>query len=139
MLAFDEDGRIVGANTGARKKFAAPGVPQWASDNLVGQTVMDLLETSQDELSRLAKGGTTMELSGIGAHLQDRQYATVIPPRTLPVIRSALPAQVEARTPAVMPATTEGRDEPLALDRLAGSDPTMQNLIRRPSAWSIGK
>jgi transcriptional regulator of acetoin/glycerol metabolism len=131
MLAFDEDGRIVGANTGARKKFAAPGVPQWASDNLVGQTVMDLLETSQDELSRLAKGGTTMELSGIGAHLQDRQYATVIPPRTLPLIRSTLPAQVEARTPAVVPVTTESRDEPLALDRLAGSDPTMQNLIRQ--------
>ena len=129
MLAFDDNGCILGANTGARKKFAVPGVPHWASNNLVGQTIMDVLETSMDELSRLAKGGTTMELSGIGAHMQDRHYATVIPPRNQPVrspTAQALP-QV-ADVPAVK---TEQRDDPLALERLAGSDPTMQNLIRQ--------
>ena len=130
MLAFDDDGCIVGANTGARKKFAAPGVPQWASDNLVGQTVMDVLETSMDELSRLAKGGTTMELSGIGAHLQDRHYATVVPPRNHTAIRSTQTAPL-ALVPPAAASKTEGRDDPLALDRLAGSDPTMQNLIRQ--------
>ncbi len=129
MLAFDDNGCILGANIGARKKFAVPGVPHWASNNLVGQTIMDVLETSMDELSRLAKGGTTMELSGIGAHMQDRHYATVIPPRNQPVrspTAQALP-QV-ADVPAVK---TEQRDDPLALERLAGSDPTMQNLIRQ--------
>ncbi|MFM9914350.1 MAG: sigma-54-dependent Fis family transcriptional regulator [Rhizobacter sp.] len=130
MLAFDDDGLIVGANTGARKKFAAPGVPHWASNSLVGQTVMDLLETSMDELSRLAKGGTTMELSGIGAHLQDRQYATVIPPRNQVAVR-AIPAMDTPLALAAVQTKAESRDEPLALDRLAGSDPTMQNLIRQ--------
>ena len=129
MLAFDDNGCILGANTGARKKFAVPGVPHWASNNLVGQTIMDVLETSMDELSRLAKGGTTIELSGIGAHMQDRHYATVIPPRNQP-FRSP-PAQALPQLADVPAVKTEQRDDPLALERLAGSDPTMQNLIRQ--------
>jgi transcriptional regulator of acetoin/glycerol metabolism len=82
-----------------------------------------------DELSRLAKGGTTMELSGIGAHRQDRHYATVIPPRNQPV-RSP-PAQALPQVADVSAIKTEQRDDPLALERLAGSDPTMQSLIRQ--------
>ncbi len=130
MLAFDHDGCIVGANTGARKKFAPPGVPQWASDNLIGQTVMDVLETSMDELSRLARGGTTMELSGIGSHLQDRHYATVVPPRHLAAVRST-PVVALASVPAIAAPKADHREDPLALDRLAASDPKMQTLIRQ--------
>lgn len=130
MLAFDDFGSIVGANTGARKKFAAPGVPHWACDTLVGQPITDVLETSMDEMWRLAKGGTTMELSGIGAHLQDRHYATVIPPRHQAAIRSMPTPPLSLVTPTAVP-EADHREDPLALDRLAGGDPKMQTLIRQ--------
>jgi transcriptional regulator of acetoin/glycerol metabolism len=117
MFAFDEDAVIVGANTGARRRFGdgTGGAP------LVGRSLMDLLDLGFDGLWSIARGQIAGEVSGLYPHQNERFYPAVIAPRTRAgsAVRIA-PARLASPAAVARPG---------ALDRLAGDDSTMQRLI----------
>ena len=114
MLAFNEDGLIVGANTGARKLF---GNLRGASENNapVGSKLDDLFGKSVSDIWRVARSSYGGERSLITSELSRSFYISVMHPQRCSTSRPSLPA---AGT----------RDYP-ALDRLAGEDPQMQRLL----------
>ncbi|HSV69038.1 MAG TPA: sigma-54-dependent Fis family transcriptional regulator [Methylibium sp.] len=121
MFAFDEDGVIVGANTGARRRFGDSRLGLDGGAPLVGRSLMDLLDLSFDGLWAIARGQIASEVSGLYPHQNERFYPAVIAPRT----RAGSAVRIApARLPS--PAATA---RPGALDRLAGDDAAMQRLI----------
>ena len=121
MFAFDEDGVIVGANTGARRRFGDSRVGHdGGSAPLVGRSLMDLLDLSFDGLWAIARGQFAAEVAGLFPHQNERFYPAVLAPRT----RAGSAVRI---TPARLPAQPEARRG--ALDRLAGDDSAMQRLI----------
>jgi transcriptional regulator of acetoin/glycerol metabolism len=123
MLAFDEDAVIVGANTGARRRFGDTLPGEAAQTPLVGRNLLDLLDLGFDALWALARGhgASSSEVAGRYPFHNERFFPAVIPPRT----RAGAAAPVTPSR-AAAPAT---RARPGALDRLAGDDPAMQTLI----------
>ena len=124
MFAFDEDGVILGANTGARRRFgrASGGGPN--SCTLVDRTLADVLGVSMDTLWSIARRGATGEMLGLRSQQHEHFYPAMIPPRTRR-------ADVAPRQPVTMLADarafSDGRDSSLV--RLGGGDPVMQRLI----------
>jgi transcriptional regulator of acetoin/glycerol metabolism len=120
MFAFDEEGVIVGANTGARRLFGGGGRLEHAA--LVGHTLPDAIGLAPDTLWALLRGGIASEITGLHPHPHQRYYPAIMAPRTragsamrsLPG-RSTVDAAREARAGA--------------LDRLAGDDSAMRRLI----------
>ena len=109
MLAFDEGGTVVGANSGARQALA---------ENPLGREVSQLLHMPMDAVWRVGNGGAsampfahTVLLPGGGEY-----HASLLAPR---VRRAAAPAPDTARPSDRLP--------PLA--RIAGDDPAMQQLL----------
>jgi len=109
MLAFDEGGTVVGANSGARQALA---------ENPLDREVSQLLHMPMDAIWRLGNGGAsampfahTVLLPGGGEY-----HASLLAPR---VRRAAAPAPDIARPSDRLP--------PLA--RIAGDDPAMQQLL----------
>ncbi|CAN7151036.1 sigma-54-dependent Fis family transcriptional regulator [Variovorax paradoxus] len=109
MLAFDEGGTVVGANSGARQALAG---------NPLGREVSQLLHMPMDAIWRLGNGGAsampfahTVLLPGGGEY-----HASLLAPR---LRRAAAPAPDIARPSDRLP--------PLA--RIAGDDPAMQQLL----------
>jgi transcriptional regulator of acetoin/glycerol metabolism len=123
MFAFDEDAVIVGANTGARRRFGEPLLGEAAPTSLVGRNLLGLLDLGFDALWALARGhGTTArEVAGRFPFHNEHFFPAVIPPRT----RAGTAAAARPSRTAT-PATSARHG---ALDRLAGDDPGMQKLI----------
>ena len=97
----------------------------------------DVLDLSMEDIWQIAKTGTTMELSSVGSHLQDRHYASVVAPRHHAALHF-MSAGAHLATPTrassasalrELPAPSVERGPTISLDRLAGSDPVMQALI----------
>lgn len=151
MFAFEEDGVIVAANTGARRRFGRAGAP-----GLVGQTLSELLDLRMDTLRDIARGhaGAGLRLPGALGH--SIYHAVVMPPRKAPqaatggmsdTITGSMPRAITGSMP---PATTGStlRDERRlpepprrtpaepatprpVLDHLMGADETMATLVRQ--------
>ena len=132
MLALDEHGMIVGANTGARRRLGHGGAQRATDSQLVGLNLSEVLDTPVDAIWALGRGGAG-ELRSIWSHQREHFYPALVPPRGrnaggAEAVTSAAPP-ARTRSPALAaPAGTAGTaDGPL--DGLAGSDPAMQRLI----------
>ena len=141
MFAFDADGVIQGANTGARRRFgnlggfASTGSFGAPGGLLLGQTLTELLGIDMDAVRRMARGGLGEALTGHGSAQHLAYYPAVLAPRQAagPLLASQ-PAAAAPLTDAVRPAaaattTTTTTTAPLALDHLCGADPAMQRLL----------
>jgi transcriptional regulator of acetoin/glycerol metabolism len=113
MLAFNEDGVVVGANTGARNIFG--GLAR-GDNRPVGSRLNDLFGKSIEEIWRVARSGSSAERAVITAESNRLFYVSVVHPQ-----RKSAPAT------SVALAAPE-QDYP-ALDRLAGDDVQMQRLL----------
>lgn len=114
MLAFNEDGLIVGANTGARKLFGG-GRGSSDANKPVGRRLEDLFGKSVSDIWRVARSSYGGERSLITSELSRSFYISVMHPQRCSSSRP------------VYASTTTG-DYP-ALDRLAGEDTQMQRLL----------
>jgi transcriptional regulator of acetoin/glycerol metabolism len=112
MLACDDDGVVVGANTGARRLFGR------AAGDIVGQPLTALFDLAPDDLLRLARAGTMGERSIVTRGSNQMFYASVKAPRQRPAARSVVETADNA-APAHHP----------ELDCLAGDDNTMRRLL----------
>ncbi|WP_298234333.1 sigma-54-dependent Fis family transcriptional regulator [uncultured Azohydromonas sp.] len=121
MLAFDEEGVIVGANTGARRQFWQTLRGDRDAAGLIGTPLTELLDISPNVLWSLARGHGAPEVATRFPHHGQRFFPSVIPPRGRAgsVLRMPPP-----RLPSVEEAPPRG-----PLERLAGDDATMQQLI----------
>jgi len=117
MLAFDADGQIVGANSGARQMLTARS-DDGVAMSLVGKPLTSVFKVSMDDIWRVARSGLSSERTVLSTHRHELFYAMATPPRHG---SRAQPSTVAA------PAQT---DCP-ALDRLAGDDPTMRRLLEQ--------
>ncbi|MGS0753674.1 sigma-54-dependent Fis family transcriptional regulator [Roseateles sp. GG27B] len=141
MFAFDTDGVIQGANTGARRRFgnlggfASTGSFGAAGGLLLGQTLTELLGIDMDAVRRMARGGLGAALTGQGSAQHLAYYPAVLAPRQAaePLLASQTVAAArltDAARPATPAATTPTTAAaPLALDHLCGADPAMQRLV----------
>lgn len=115
MLAFDTDGQIVGANSGARHLLAALS-DDGVTMPLVGKPLSSVFKVSMDDIWRVARSGMSSERTVLSTHRHELFYAMATPPRH------------STQLPRSAPTATVSNDCP-ALDRLAGDDPTMRRLI----------
>ena len=116
LLAFDVDGVIVGANTGARRLLSAGRLDQTVSP-LVGNDLPSVFKVDMAEVWRMSRLGTTSERTVLSTHMHELFYAMVSPPRHFgsKVVRGLMTNSVQHDCPA--------------LDNLAGEDTQMQRLI----------
>ncbi len=117
MLAFDADGVVVGANSGARRMLHGGGESGLITE-LVGAPLDSIFREGMKEVWRIARAGASNQRSALTTYAHAVFYADVITPRIEPGRRiTTQDAEVEVSAPA--------------LDRLAGDDPQMQRLIRQ--------
>jgi transcriptional regulator of acetoin/glycerol metabolism len=114
MLAFNEDGLIVGANTGARKLFGNMRVAPPANEP-VGRKLEDLFGKSVSDIWRVARSSYGGERSLITSELSRSFYISVMHPQRCSSTRPVYAAVTRSEYPA--------------LDRLAGEDPQMARLL----------
>ncbi|MEO8655063.1 MAG: sigma-54-dependent Fis family transcriptional regulator, partial [Ramlibacter sp.] len=120
MLAFDVEGRIAGANSGARQMLTALAA-NGAAQRLIGAHLSDVFKATMDDIWRVARSGTTSERTVLSTRRHELFYAMATPPRH-PV--SKLARSIERHNealPRLMACP--------ALDQLAGDDKPMQRLI----------
>ncbi|MCF8211267.1 MAG: sigma-54-dependent Fis family transcriptional regulator [Rhodoferax sp.] len=116
LLAFDVDGIVVGANTGARRLLAASRQDP-SLRSLVGNDLPSIFKVDMAEVWRMSRIGTTSERTVLSTHLHELFYAMVSPPR-----------RFGSRLVRGLASTSAATDFP-ALDHLAGEDAQMQRLI----------
>lgn len=122
MFAFDEAGVVVGANTGARRRFGGGNGSCTSGVELVGRTLEDVIGLGLDSVWAIARGGTAKEVSGLWTQLQEHYYPAVIAPRLRSSVPASLPAQASlAQRPVVAQRT--------ALDGIGGADARIRQLI----------
>ena len=126
MFAFDEDGVIQGANSGARRRFGAPGGQPTNASRLVGQTLRELLGVDMDAVRRMARSGLGEALIGHGSAQRLPYYPAVIAPRKAAGPLLGDPASAVRLT---QPAASATPISTLAVDRLCGADAAMQRLV----------
>jgi len=115
MLAFDVDGQIVGANSGARRLLSALSDDGVAMP-LVGKPLGSVFKVSMDDIWRVARSGMSSERTVLSTHHHELFYAMATPPRhNGKLLKGAQASSVAMDCPA--------------LDRLAGDDPTMRRLL----------
>jgi transcriptional regulator of acetoin/glycerol metabolism len=126
MFAFDEEGSIVGANTGARRRFGGGNGSCTSGVELVGRTLEDVVGLGLDSVWAIARGGTAKEVSGLWTQLLEHYYPAVIAPRFRPqaAVRAMPPVDLVARPVGTAPAST-------ALDAIGGADVQIRDLIDR--------
>ncbi len=119
MVAFDRDGMIVGANTGARKALVAilEGARQ---PSLIGRRLTDVFKATLDDMWRLTRLGTSTDRTMLSTLTHQLYYAMVVPPRPA-LTRSAGSQSSSASSVAALDCS--------ALDNLAGDDVKMKRLI----------
>jgi transcriptional regulator of acetoin/glycerol metabolism len=118
MLAFDEDGIVVGANSGARKRLGQSGLA--VGTQLIGKQLTDIFNCSIDEIWRLSKASHASERSILGTFDHETFYASVLPPRYNPHGSKAV-GETREHAPE-LPACP-------ALERLAGNDQQMHRIL----------
>lgn len=115
MLAFDRDGQILGANSGARKLLSALSDDGMVTP-LVGKLLTSVFRVSMDDIWRVARSGMSSDRTVVSTHRHELFYAMATPPRySIKTISRAQAAPVDLDCPA--------------LDRLGGGDPTMRRLL----------
>ncbi|WP_028309944.1 sigma-54-dependent Fis family transcriptional regulator [Derxia gummosa] len=79
IFAFDEDGVIAGANSGARARaWGMAGLP---GQSPVGRSLFELFPAAADGIWRLAREGRGIDEIVLGGEAGRRWYATASPPR----------------------------------------------------------
>ncbi len=131
MLAFDHDGVIVGANTGARRQWGGlGGSPR--GEGLIGRSLAELLDIGMDALRSLLRSGTASLLRVATSNRLEPYHALVLPPRAPAAGNGAsapgLAAPLQTDTPSAQGGTIDGAPAPL-LDRLCGNDTAMTQLV----------
>lgn len=117
MLAFDSDGYIVGANSGARSSLVAR-TPYNLQSPLVGRPLTEVFRTSMDSIWKLATAGSTSDRTVLTTVRDQLFYATLKGPQRTAVRASRVVEQPHASLISCP-----------ALDQLAGDDKTMGRLI----------
>ena len=115
MLAFDCEGQIVGANSGARRLLTAMS-DDGVSMPLMGKPLSAVFKASMDDIWRVARSGKSSERTVLSTHRHELFYAMATPPRL-----SIRAVNGSESTPVPMACP--------ALDQLAGDDPTMRRLL----------
>ncbi len=116
MLAFDADGRIVGANSGARHMLAAINDDASAAP-VVGHLLTDVFNLTMGDIWRVARSGTTSDRTVLSTRRHELFYAMATPPR----LAVSKLTQMAERPPAQTACP--------ALDRLSGDDKQMLRLL----------
>ncbi|EEG09887.1 sigma-54-dependent Fis family transcriptional regulator [Pseudogulbenkiania ferrooxidans] len=119
MLAFDADGVVVGANSGARQRLGRMQAND-AGGGLIGHLLTDIFRCSMDDIRQLARTPALGDAALLATFDHDLFHASVIPPRIAP--RPAVSATARESVP--LPACP-------ALDRLAGDDRQMQRILEQ--------
>ena len=123
MLAVDRDGRIVGANSGARQQLRlleSLHTRDAARAQLVGNHLTGVFGTRIDDIWRLTKG-TSHDSRGVVTTWDGQGYhASMIAPKTAP----RLQVQETGDTP-------RNAVQDSVLSRLSGGDPRMDQLLER--------
>ena len=123
MLAVDRDGRIVGANSGARQQLRlleSLHTRDEARAQLVGNHLTGVFGTRIDDIWRLTKG-TSHDSRGVVTTWDGQGYhASMIAPKTAPRMQAADAAEAQ-RDPA----------QASVLSRLSGGDARMDQLLER--------
>ncbi len=122
MLAFDEEGVIVGANTGARRQFWQTLRGDRDAAGLIGTPLTELLDISPNVLWGLARGHGAPEVATRFPHHGQRFFPSVIPPRSRA-------GSVLRMPPPRLQSVEEAMPPRGPLERLAGDDAAMQQLI----------
>ncbi len=118
MLAFDDDGVVVGANSGARKHLGA--VDGSVLRPLVGSRLTDLFKEDLDEIWRTVRGRSS-DRAMLTTHSHELYYVSVVPRRVAPAASRNVLAE----------AGVSGATDCPALDRLAGDDRQMRRIIEQ--------
>ncbi len=116
MLAFDADGRIVGANSGARQLLVAINDDGDAAP-MVGQLLTHVFKVTMDDIWRVARSGMTSDRTVLSTRRHELFYAMATPPRH--VASKLVRDGASAAQPIACP----------ALDRLSGDDKQMLRLL----------
>ena len=116
MLAFDADGRIVGANSGARQLLVAIN-EDGSAQPVLGHLLTEVFKVTMDDIWHVARAGMTSDRTVLSTRRHELFYAMATPPRQTPA-RLAPQAQ-RAAAPIACP----------ALDRLSGDDKQMLRLL----------
>jgi len=123
MLAVDRDGRIVGANSGARQQLRlleSLHTRDAARAQLVDNHLTGVFGTRIDDIWRLTKG-TSHDARGVVTTWDGQGYhASMIAPKTAPRLH--------------VPEAGDAQRDPLqdsVLSRLSGGDPRMDQLLER--------
>ncbi|MEI8326268.1 MAG: sigma-54-dependent Fis family transcriptional regulator, partial [Betaproteobacteria bacterium] len=116
MLAFDADGRIVGANSGARRMLAAINEDASAAP-VVGHLLTDVFNLTMGDIWRVARSGTTSDRTVLSTRRHELFYAMATPPRH--AASKLAPIAQRPPTPSACP----------ELDRLSGDDKQMLRLL----------
>ena len=117
LLAFDANGIVVGANSGARQMLHAGGEDALVTE-LVGASLDNIFREGMAEVWGIARTSLINQRAALTTYEHGVFYADVIAPR-VSGSRSRAPHAAELAVSAP------------ALDRLAGDDPQMQRLIRQ--------
>ncbi|WP_024303002.1 sigma-54-dependent Fis family transcriptional regulator [Pseudogulbenkiania sp. MAI-1] len=117
MLAFDADGVVVGANSGARKRLGRAGQDD---AGLIGHLLTDIFRCTMDDIRQLTRTPALGDAALLSTFDHAIFHASVTPPRITP--RPAVSASARDSTP--LPACP-------ALDRLAGDDRQMQRILEQ--------
>lgn len=122
MLAFDDDGVVVGANTGGRQLFGKRA--SVSGNEPVGRLVCELFNLSADELWRLVRANNGGDRSVVTRDSNQMFYASVATPR-----RRKAAAVNEAGTGSGSAGQVLENASYPVLDRLAGDDKAMRRLL----------
>lgn len=131
MFAFEDDGVILAANTGARRRFGGQ-----SGQGLIGLTLSEVLDVGMDTLRDIARGHGAASLGITGALRREEYHAVVVPPRkAMPSAARPAPGVLahESARPAAAAQQVPGQpaERGPALDRLLGNDATMAALVEQ--------
>lgn len=119
MVAFDDDGVIVGANTAARRLLT---VANCATDSLIGRRLSEVFRCTMDDIWAAARG-TSLDKSLMTSDSQNLYYMAVRLPRRQKDLRT-VSQEKWLKEPL-------GTEDYAPMDTLAGDDVTMQNTLKR--------
>ena len=115
LVAASEDGTILGATPEA---YAILGVPELS--DLGNRTIKDLWNVTLNDLKPLSAHNVPLQI-GDG----ETAYATAF----LPKLKKSNPSKRSIRTGAILPAGPDTSSKQRPLDRFAGDDPELQNIV----------
>ncbi|WP_428420597.1 sigma-54-dependent Fis family transcriptional regulator [Methylibium sp.] len=119
MLAFDSDGVLAGASTGARKWLRGLAL-QTGDEAIEGRHLTDVFRCSMDDIWRLARSSNVMDRALLSAFDHQSYFGSVVAPR-MRSLSSMQGHRDVTDVPALAPASP-------ALERLAGDDKQMRAL-----------